>query len=168
MTKYIETNISGFRMRYAEREDVPLILEFIKGLAAYEKMLDEVVATEEILMESIFDKNGAEVLIGEYEGKPVSFILYFFNYSTFVGRSGLYLEDLFVIPEMRKRGFGREMFSILARVAKERNCGRFEWACLDWNKPSIEFYTKMGAVPMSDWTVYRISGKALADLAGEK
>lgn len=166
MTGYIETNITGFRMRYATREDVPLILEFIKGLAVYENMLADVVATEEILTESIFDKNGAEVLIGEYEGKPVSFILYFFNYSTFVGRSGLYLEDLFVIPEMRKRGFGREMFTILARIAKERNCGRFEWACLDWNKPSIEFYTKMGAVPMSDWTVYRISGKALDDLAG--
>jgi GNAT superfamily N-acetyltransferase len=93
-------------------------------------------------------------------------MLYFFNYSTFLGRSGLYLEDLFVFPEMRKRGFGREMFTILARVAKERNCGRFEWACLDWNKPSIEFYKKMGAVPMSDWTVYRISDKALDDLAG--
>lgn len=165
MNDYIETKISGFKLRFAKSDDVSLILDFIKGLAVYEKMLDEVVATEETLMESLFEKKAAEVVIGEYEGEPVCFALFFTNFSTFVGKPGIYLEDLFVKPEMRGKGFGKALISFVAKVAKDRNCGRFEWACLDWNEPSIAFYKSMGAVPMSDWTVYRVTDTALDRLA---
>ncbi|MBZ4668383.1 MAG: GCN5-related N-acetyltransferase [Defluviitaleaceae bacterium] len=163
----IDTNLDDFKLRLAERKDVPLILEFIKELADYEKMLDEVVATEEILTESLFEKKAAEVVIGEYQNKPVAFALFFHNFSTFLGRPGIYLEDLYVKPEMRGKGIGKMMLSFLAHLCVERKCGRLEWWCLDWNEPSIQFYKKMGAVPMDEWTVYRVTGDALDQLAAE-
>lgn len=162
-----DTKLDNFIIRHADEKDVPLILNFIKELAQYEEMLDEVVATEEILRESIFEQKAAEVIIGEYEGRPVAFALFFHNFSTFLGRPGLYLEDLYVKPEMRGKGIGKIMLSYLAKTAVDRRCGRFEWWCLDWNQPSIEFYKRIGAVPMDEWTVYRVDGKALTDLAEE-
>ena len=141
--------------RFAEREDTPLILKFIRELADYEKMLDEVVADEKTLEEWIFDRQRAEVLFAVAEGKEVGFALFFHNFSTFLGRAGIYLEDLFVQPEYRGRGYGKAILKKLAAIALERGCGRLEWWCLDWNKPSIDFYLSLGAEPMSDWTVYR-------------
>lgn len=153
--------------RYAERKDVPLILQFIKDLAEYEKMLDEVVADEATLEEWIFDQKKAEVLFAMEEGKEVGFALFFHNFSTFLGRAGLYLEDLFVQPEHRGKGYGKRILQKLASIAVERKCGRLEWWCLDWNQPSIDFYLSLGAEPMSDWTVYRIAGDTLQNLAQE-
>ena len=152
--------------RKAVREDVPLILEFIKGLAEYEKMSDEVVATEEILDEWLFDKEKAEVIFAIAEGEEVGFALFFHNFSTFLGRAGIYLEDLFVKPKYRGNGYGKAILKRLAQIAVERGCGRLEWACLDWNQPSIDFYLSLGATPMSGWTGYRLTGKTLADAAG--
>ncbi len=152
-------------VRYAEAKDVPLIYEFIKGLAIYEKLLDELVATEELLHEWLFEKKIAEVIFAVYEGKEVGFALFFHNFSTFVGRAGIYLEDLYVFPEYRNLGFGKLLFKELARIAVSRGCGRFEWCCLDWNKPSIEFYLSMGAKPMDEWTTYRLAGNELIELA---
>ena len=152
--------------RKAVREDVPLILEFIKGLAEYEKMSDEVVATEEILDEWLFDKEKAEVIFAIAEGEEVGFALFFHNFSTFLGRAGIYLEDLFVKPKYRGNGYGKAILKRLAQIAVERGCGRLEWSCLDWNQPSIDFYLSLGATPMSGWTGYRLSGKTLADAAG--
>lgn len=151
--------------RYAERNDVSLILKFIRELAAYEKMLDEVVADEATLEEWIFDKNKAEVIFAWLDGKEIGFALFFHNFSTFLGRAGLYLEDLYVSPEYRGKGYGRAILKKLASIAVERKCGRLEWWCLDWNKPSIDFYLSLGAEPMSDWTVYRIAGETLKNLA---
>lgn len=153
--------------RPAGREDVPLILRFIRDLAAYERMSDQVVADEATLEEWLFDRQKAEVLFAVAEGKEVGFALYFHNFSTFLGRAGLYLEDLFVLPEYRGRGVGKAILRRLAALAVERGCGRLEWWCLDWNAPSIAFYRSLGAEPMSDWTVYRIAGETLRDLAGE-
>lgn len=153
--------------RYAERKDVNLILQFIKELADYEKMLNEVVATPELLEEWIFDKNKAEVIFVLEDSKEVGFALFFHNFSTFLGRSGIYLEDLYVKPEYRGKGYGKALLTKLAQIAVERRCGRLEWWCLDWNQKSIDFYKSMGAVPMSDWTVYRIAGETLQKL-GEK
>ena len=150
----------------AVREDVPLILEFIKGLAEYEKMSDEVVATEEILDEWLFDKEKAEVIFAIAEGEEVGFALFFHNFSTFLGRAGIYLEDLFVKPKYRGNGYGKAILKRLAQIAVERGCGRLEWSCLDWNQPSIDFYLSLGATPMSGWTGYRLTGKTLADAAG--
>ncbi len=161
----IDTKLNDFKLRFAEINDVPLILEFIRELADYEKMLHEVVATEEVLIESLFEKEIAEVIVGEYKNKPVAFALFFHNFSTFLGRPGLYLEDLYVKPEMRGKGMGKIMLSFLAKLAVERNCGRLEWWCLDWNEPSIEFYKRMGAVPMDEWTVYRVHDEALDKLS---
>ena len=152
--------------RKAVREDVPLILEFIKGLAEYEKMSDEVVATEEILDEWLFDKEKAEVIFAIAEGEEVGFDLFFHNFSTFLGRAGIYLEDLFVKPKYRGNGYGKAILKRLAQIAVERGCGRLEWSCLDWNQPSIDFYLSLGATPMSGWTGYRLTGKTLADAAG--
>lgn len=163
----INTNIDGFKPRFATEEDILLILEFIKELAEYEKLLHEVVATEEVLMDSLFKRKVAEVVVGEYEDKPVAFALFFHNFSTFLGRPGIYLEDLYVKPEMRGKGIGKVMLSFLANLALERKCGRLEWWCLDWNKYSIEFYKQMGAVPMDEWTTFRVHDEALKDLAGE-
>ena len=142
--------------------DEGLILDFICALADYEHMSDQVVATPELLREWIFEKNKAEVIFAVVEGKEVGFALFFHNFSTFLGRAGLYLEDLFVLPEYRGRGYGKALLKELARTALERGCGRLEWWCLDWNRPSIEFYTKgMGAEPMDEWTVYRLTGDTL-------
>ena len=144
-------------IRKAERSDVKTILEFIKGLAVYEKLENEVVATEELLCEWLFDKKKANVLIAEADGKPAGFALYFYNFSTFLGRAGIYLEDLFVLPEYRGKGFGKGLITKLADIALEEGCGRLEWSCLDWNTPSINFYKSIGAFPMEDWTVYRMT-----------
>ena len=154
-------------IRFATEADIPQILSFIKELAAYEHMLDQVIATEDILHEWIFVQKKAEVLIGEIGGKPVGFALFFHNFSTFLGRAGIYLEDLYVLPEARGQGLGKTFLQRLARIAVERGCGRLEWWCLDWNKPSIDFYLSLGAEPMSDWTVYRIAGDTLHELAGK-
>ena len=151
--------------RTARREDVPLILRFIRDLAEYEHMLDDVVADEALLTTWIFDKQKAEVIFALEEGKEVGFALFFHNFSTFLGRAGLYLEDLFVLPEYRGRGYGKALLKKLASIAVERGCGRLEWSCLDWNRPSIDFYLSLGATPMSDWTVYRVTGETLQNLA---
>jgi GNAT superfamily N-acetyltransferase len=161
----IDTKLDDFKLRFAEINDVSLILEFIRELAVYEEMLHEVVATEEVLIESLFERKMAEVVIGEYKNKPVAFALYFHNFSTFLGRPGIYLEDLYVKPKMRGKGIGKIMISFLAKLALERNCGRLEWWCLDWNEPSIQFYKKLGAVPMDEWTVFRVHDEALDQLA---
>ena len=152
----------GFRN--AQRNDVGLILQFIRELADYEKMLSEVVADEATLEEWIFDKQKAEVIFALEGEKEVGFALYFHNFSTFLGRAGIYLEDLYVKPEYRGKGYGKAILKKLASIAVERGCGRLEWWCLDWNKPSIDFYRSLGAEPMDDWTVYRIAGEALANL----
>ena len=162
---YIDTNLENFRLRTTEEKDVPLILSFIKKLAEYEKMSDDVVTTEEVLRESLFVRKVAEVIIGEYNNQPVAFAVFFHNFSTFVGKPGIYLEDLFVLPEMRGKDMGKLILSYIAKLCVERNCGRLEWACLDWNEPSIKFYKKMGAVPMDEWSVYRVSDDALTELA---
>lgn len=154
--------MSELNFRYAERKDVALILKFIKQLAEYEKMIDDVVATEELLEEWIFDKKKAEVIFGVVDGEEVGFALFFHNFSTFLGRAGIYLEDLFVKPEHRGKGYGKGMLEKLASITKERGCGRLEWSCLDWNKPSIDFYLSFGARPMEDWTVYRLAGETLS------
>lgn len=151
--------------RSAERKDVSLILGFIKELADYEKMLDEVVADEATLETWIFDKQKAEVIFALEGEKEVGFALFFHNFSTFLGRAGIYLEDLYVKPEYRGKGYGKAILKKLASIAVERGCGRLEWWCLDWNKPSIDFYLFLGAEQMSDWTVYRIAGDTLTQLA---
>lgn len=162
-----QTGVKGFHLRIAEEPDTTLIISLIKELANYEKMLDEVVATEELIRENLFHKKYAEAVIGEYYGQPCGFALFFHSFSTFLSKPGIYLEDLFIRPEMRGKGFGREMLTFLARLAKDRCCGRLEWNCLDWNEPSIKFYKSMGAKPLDDRTVYRVSGEALDKLAGK-
>lgn len=157
--------ISILKFRYAERNDTSLILKFIKELADYEKMLDEVVADEATLEEWIFDKQKAEVIFAMENSKEIGFALFFHNFSTFLGRAGIYLEDLYVQPGYRGKGYGKAILKKLASIADERGCGRLEWWCLDWNKPSIDFYMSLGAEPMSDWTVYRIAGDTLLELA---
>ena len=154
-----------FNFRYADAADTGLILDFIKELAAYEKMSDEVTATEDLLREQIFEKGGAEVIFALEGETEVGFALFFHNFSTFLGRSGLYLEDLFVKPEYRGKGYGKGLLKQLARIALERGCGRMEWWCLDWNQPSIDFYRSLDAEPMSDWTTYRLAGDTLRKMA---
>ena len=151
--------------RYAAEQDCGLILHFIRELASYEKMSDEVVATQELLREWVFEKKKAEVIFACVDGKEIGFALFFHNFSTFLGRAGLYLEDLFVLPEFRGKGYGKAVLKELARIAVERGCGRLEWACLDWNRPSIDFYLSLGARPMDEWTVYRLTGETLEALA---
>ncbi len=158
----------SFHIRYAERADTALILAFIKGLAAYEKLSNEVVADEATLAEWLFDKQKAEVIFAVADGKEVGFALFFHNFSTFLGRAGIYLEDLYVLPEERGKGYGKALLRELAAIAVERHCGRLEWSCLDWNQPSIDFYLSLGAKPMSEWTVYRVTGEGLYSLAREK
>ena len=157
--------MSKFELRYATKEDTALVLEFIKGIAIYEKMLDEVVATEELLNEWLFERKIAEVNFAVEDGVEVGFALFFHNFSTFVGRAGLYLEDLYVKPEFRGKGYGKALLKKLAKIAVERKCGRMEWTCLDWNQPSIDFYLSLGAQQMNEWTVYRFAGESLAALA---
>ena len=151
--------------RYAVPEDAGIILNFIKELATYEHMLDDVVATEELLKEWIFEKGKAEVIFALKDGKEVGFALFFHNFSTFLGRAGIYLEDLFVLPQYRGKGYGKGLLSTLAKITVERGCGRLEWSCLDWNKPSIDFYLSLGAVPMDQWTIYRLAGETLKKMA---
>ena len=151
--------------RFAQKEDAEKILFFIRQLAIYEKMENEVVATKELLEEWIFEKKKAEVIFALEDNKEVGFALFFHNFSTFLGRSGIYLEDLFVLPEHRGKGCGKGLLKELAKIAVERGCGRLEWCCLDWNKPSIEFYLSLNATPLDDWTTYRLTGDSLKKMA---
>ena len=151
--------------RFASRGDAPLVLEFIKNLAKYEKMLAEVTATPKLLEYWLFESKAAEVLFAVVDGKEAGFALYFANFSTFLGKAGLYLEDVYVAPEQRGCGIGKAILAELARIAVNRGYGRMEWACLDWNEPSIDFYRSLGAVPMHEWTTYRLTGNALARLS---
>ncbi len=156
---------SIFRM--AKPEDTALLLSFIRALAEYEHMLDLVVATEESLHDWLFEKHTAEAFFVLEEGREVGFALYFYNFSTFLGKAGIYLEDLFVLPEYRGKGYGKAILIRLAQITRERGCGRLEWACLDWNQPSIDFYRSLGAEPMDEWTAYRLTGDTLERLANE-
>ncbi len=162
------TSISSLKIERTGPQDVPLILSFIKELAEYERLSDSVTATEELLREALFGEHPrAEAVIAYDDGVPVGFALFFHNFSTFIGRPGLYLEDLYVRPAMRGRGIGRAMLVYLAQLARARGCGRMEWAVLDWNEPAIKFYEGLGAAPMNDWTIYRLMDEALDKLAGE-
>ena len=152
------------KIRFADENDLALILDFIKQLATYEKMLDEVVATEELLREWLFVRKVAEVIFIMEDDAEVGFALFFHNFSTFLGKAGIYLEDLFVKPEYRGKGYGKALIKKLASIAIERGCGRLEWSCLDWNQPSIDFYLSLGAEAMDEWTVYRVAGDTLANL----
>ena len=155
----------GNTFRFAERKDTGTILQFIKSLAHYEKMDDEVIANEALLEEWIFDKGKAEVLFAMEGDQEVGFALFFHNFSTFLGRAGIYLEDLYVLEEYRGKGYGKGLLQCLAQITMERGCGRLEWSCLDWNTPSIAFYKSLGAIPMEDWTQYRLAGDALLHMA---
>jgi GNAT superfamily N-acetyltransferase len=168
MSETIETAVSGVTLRFAGPDDVPQILRFIRDLAAYEKMSDDVVANEETLRRSLFGgRRVAEVVLAEDGEAPVGFALFFHNFSTFLGRPGIYLEDLFVPPSERGRGIGRALLAFLARLTVERGCGRLEWCVLDWNEPAIGFYAKLGAKAMDEWTTFRMDGEALEGLARE-
>jgi GNAT superfamily N-acetyltransferase len=160
-----EKTMKSTNFRFATENDIPLILDFIKKLAEYEKMTSQVVATESLLREWIFEKKKAEVIFALEDEKEVGFALFFHNFSTFLGRAGIYLEDLYVYPEYRGRGHGKGLIKELARIAIERGCGRLEWSCLDWNTPSIDFYLSLGAEQMSEWTGYRFEGESLSELA---
>ena len=156
----------NFQIRPARVEDVPVILQLIHDLATYERAPDEVSATEQQLVDVLFgEKPAAEVLLAFEEKSPVGFAVYFFNFSTWLGRAGLYLEDLFIKPEKRGKGYGRALLVELAKIARDRGCGRMEWAVLDWNEPAIKFYRSLGAKPMHEWTVFRLTGEEIAELA---
>lgn len=160
------TASSDFKIRFAQREDIPTVLTLIHALAEYERAPDEVIATETLLEQNLFGPNpGAEVLLAEEKGEPVGFALFFHNFSTWMGRRGLYLEDLFVRPDKRGRGYGRALLVRLAQVAQDRECGRMEWAVLDWNDPAIQFYRKLGARPNDEWTIFRLTRDGIASLA---
>ena len=160
------TSVPHFDIHAATKADVSIILSFIKKLADYEHLSHEVVASEETLRKTLFGRRRtAEVAIGYFNREPVGFVLYFHNYSTFLGRPGIYIEDLFIDEAFRRRGFGGALLRYVAGVANERRCGRLEWSVLDWNEPAINFYKKLGAVPMSEWTVFRVTGKELEKLA---
>ena len=153
------------QLRFAEPQDSSLLLQFIRELAAYEHLEDHVEATEGRLRQYLFEEKKGEVILGEYAGVPAGFALFFHNFSTFLGKPGIYIEDLFVKPEFRGRGMGKTLLSFIAGLAAERNCGRMEWACLNWNEPAIGFYLSQGALPLKEWTAYRITGKAITSLA---
>ena len=153
--------------RFATPDDVPVILNLIKQLAEYEKAADQVVATEELLHESLFEQRAAEVLLVEVDGRAVGFAVFFTSYSTWLARAGIFLEDLFVLPDERGKGYGKGLLVHLAQIAVERGCGRLEWNCLDWNQPSIDFYLSLGAEKMECWTTYRLEGDTLETLASE-
>ena len=154
---------SHLKIRTAQKEDAALVLSFIKKIADYEKMSDQVIATVETLEEFLFERNAAQVFLAEYNDEPAGFALFFENFSTFIGRTGLYLEDLFVDPDKRGLGIGKALFQAVAAEAERRGCQRMEWTCLDWNTPSIEFYRRMGAISMDEWTPYRLAGKAIKE-----
>ena len=156
------------QIRFANINDLDKIIYFITELAIYEKMLDEVVVTKDLLKKWLFEEKIAEVIFVMENDKEVGFALFFHNYSTFVGRAGIYLEDLYVLPNYRHKGYGKALIKKLANICIERECGRFEWCCLDWNKPSIDFYLSLGAKPMDDWTTYRLDGDALINLTKDK
>ncbi|MBE6533705.1 MAG: GNAT family N-acetyltransferase [Ruminococcaceae bacterium] len=160
--------MSTTEFRYATENDVALIIDFIRGLAEYERMTDEMIADENLLREWIFEKGKAEVIFALEYGKEVGFALFFHNFSTFLGRAGIYLEDLFVKPEYRGRGHGKALICELARITVERGCGRLEWCCLDWNTPSIDFYLSLGARQMNEWTTYRLTGDSLNALVNKR
>jgi GNAT superfamily N-acetyltransferase len=161
------TGIADFTIKPATKKDVPVILAFIRKLADYERLSHEVVATEELLQRTIFgQRRTAEVAIGYFRNEPVGFVLFFHNFSTFLGRPGIYIEDLFVDESFRRRGFGGALLAHIAKLAAVRDCGRLEWSVLDWNEPAINFYQKLGAVPMKEWTVFRVTGDNLQRLAG--
>ena len=156
-----------FKIKPATKKDVPVILSFIKKLADYERLSHEVVATEELLQRTLFgQRRTAEVAIGYSNDAPVGFVLFFHNFSTFIGRPGIYIEDLFVEEAYRRRGFGGALLAHVAKLAAARGCGRLEWSVLDWNEPAVNFYTKLGAMPMNEWTVFRVTGENLKRLAG--
>lgn len=157
--------MENVQFRYAQESDTGLILEFIKELAEYEKMSDDVIATQELLKQWIFEKKKAEVIFAMEDGKEVGMALFFHNFSTFLGRAGIYLEDLFVKEAYRGKGYGKGLLKKLAQIAEERECGRLEWSCLDWNRPSIDFYLSLDAQPMDEWTVYRMAGDTLRQFA---
>jgi GNAT superfamily N-acetyltransferase len=166
MTDIITTGDPKTVLRFATADDVGLIIDFIRQLADYEKMVDEVVTDEDQLRQSLFGgRRVAEVVIASYDGEPAGFALFFHNFSTFLGRPGIYVEDLFVIPALRGHGIGKSLLSYLARLAVERGCGRLEWWVLDWNEPAIRFYERLGAKPMDEWTVFRVTGETLEELA---
>ena len=158
-------NTSNITVRSAVTTDAPELSRLIHELAEYEKLQDEVVADEKTLEEWLFDRQKAEVIFALEDGKEVGYALFFHNFSTFLGRAGIYLEDLYIQPAYRGRGHGKGLLKKLASIAVERGCGRLEWSCLDWNRPSIDFYLSLGAQPMSDWTVYRLAGSTLTELA---
>jgi GNAT superfamily N-acetyltransferase len=163
----IQTSIDGLQLRLAERSDVSQILQFITALAEYEKLLDQVVATEQKLLDTLFgDKPYAEVVIAEYQHQPAGFALFFHNYSTFLAKPGIYLEDLFVLPELRGKGIGKALITYLAQLAVTRDCGRLEWSVLDWNQPAIDFYQSLGATMLHDWRINRVTGASLQQMAG--
>jgi GNAT superfamily N-acetyltransferase len=155
---------ADIRLRFAAEQDIPLVLEFIRALAEYEHLLDKVTASEEGLRKFLLEDKIAETVICEYREKPAGFALFFHNFSSFLGKPGIYIEDLFVKPEFRGKGLGKSMLAYLAQLALERDCGRLEWACLNWNEPSIAFYRNQGALPLSEWTTYRVTGDKLKSL----
>jgi len=156
---------SALTIKQAEEKDIPLIISFIKRIAKYEKLSREVIVTEEILRESIFGKKpSAEVIFGYLENEPVAYAVYFYNFSTFIGKKGLYLEDLFVMPELRGKGVGKKMLLYLIQKASDENCGRMEWSVLDWNESAINFYKSLGAKPMDEWTIFRLNEEAIKKL----
>jgi GNAT superfamily N-acetyltransferase len=169
MIETMATNTqSKFYIRFATEQDVDLILTFIKELAEYEKLLNEVVATPEILRKSLFGpRKNAEVILIHYHNEPVGFALFFHNFSTFLGKPGIYIEDLYVKQELRGKGLGQALLNFIAKLAKERDCGRVEWWVLDWNEDAIRFYQKIGAIPMNEWTVFQLTGQALEDMANK-
>jgi GNAT superfamily N-acetyltransferase len=165
MNTTVKPDLKNFKIRFADENDAGLILEFIRKLADYEKKLSQVVATKDDIREAFFERKIAEAIIGEYNNKPVGFIVFFYNFSTFMGRPGIYIEDFYVNPEVRGKGIGTLMLAFVARLAVERKCGKLEWMVLDWNKPSINFYKKIGAISKNEWETYKLDGIALKKLA---
>lgn len=157
----------NFNLRFAEEKDMQLIIDLIKELAVYEKMLNDVVATKESLADAIFKRKIVEVIIAEFKGMPIGYAMYFYNFSSFLGKPGIYLEDIYIQPVYRGRGFGKLVFAFLARLAEERNCWGLEWTCLNWNEPSIHFYESIGAVHREGWMIYRLKDEPLNDLASD-
>jgi len=168
MNEFIRTKNENVSLRFASKEDVPMILALIRGIAEYEKLSHEVIATEELLAENLFGKRRtAEVILAYYNNEAAGFALFFHNFSTFIGKPGIYLEDLFVKPELRGKGIGKILLTYLAKLAIERDCGRIEWSVLDWNESAIQFYKKLGARGMEEWTVFRVAGDSIKNMADQ-